>query len=77
MLRLNPVKWLARASRDQPTKRGFHDRQQPHATWEVSGDDVVVRPLRPLARAERDAVLAEGEAAQRFVADGPGDVRMA
>jgi hypothetical protein len=47
------------------------------ARWEVHGDDVVVRTLRPLARSKRDGVLAEGETVRRFVVDGPGDVRLA
>ncbi len=46
------------------------------ATWEVTGDDVVVRPLRPFTTREEDAVLAEGAAVRGFVADGPGDVRL-
>lgn len=46
------------------------------ATWEPEGDDVVVRPLRPLTPTERDAVLAEGETVRAFVADGPGEVRL-
>lgn len=46
------------------------------ATWEVSRDDVVVRPLRPLTTSEEEAVLAEGAAVRAFVSDGPGDVRL-
>lgn len=46
------------------------------ATWEVSSDDVVVRPLRPLTAGEEEAVLAEGAVVRAFVSDGPGEVRL-
>lgn len=47
------------------------------ATWEVAGDDVVVHPLRPLARHERDEVLAEGHRTQERLGLGAGETRLA
>lgn len=44
------------------------------ATWELSGGDVVVTPLRPLTRAQRDEVLTEGHRARLFVGLTEGDV---
>ncbi|QCB92273.1 winged helix DNA-binding domain-containing protein [Cellulomonas shaoxiangyii] len=41
------------------------------ATWELAEGRVVVRPLRPLTPAERDAVGAEGAAAAAFVGADP------
>lgn len=44
------------------------------ATWEVTDGDVVVHPLRPLAPADADAVLAEGEQLLPFLDLRDGDV---
>ncbi|WP_199422573.1 winged helix DNA-binding domain-containing protein [Actinotalea solisilvae] len=44
------------------------------ATWELADGDVVVHPQRPLTRAERDEVLAEGGRARELVGLPDGDV---
>jgi Winged helix DNA-binding domain len=50
------------------------------ATWTTDGDsgDITlrVRALRPLRRADRDAVVAEGEALLTFLTDGRGGHRV-
>ncbi|WP_326834681.1 winged helix DNA-binding domain-containing protein [Amycolatopsis rhabdoformis] len=48
------------------------------ATWTCDGDTVMVTPLRKLTRAERTAVVEEGEALAAFLAEGGhGGVRIA
>ena len=44
------------------------------ATWTADDDTVTVRPLRPLAKAERDAVTEEGGALAAFLSAGAGCV---
>ncbi|WP_206788544.1 winged helix DNA-binding domain-containing protein [Amycolatopsis sp. MtRt-6] len=43
------------------------------ATWTVEEGAVVVRPLRPLTKAERGEVAAEGSALAAFLSDGETD----
>nr|WP_223187794.1 winged helix DNA-binding domain-containing protein [Streptomyces sp. CBMA29] len=43
------------------------------ATWTVEAEGVTVTPLRPLRRAERDAVMDEGRALASFLTDGASD----
>ena len=42
-------------------------------TWTVEDDTVTVAPLRRLSRAERDSVLAEGQALALFLSDKESD----
>ncbi|MFJ2632391.1 winged helix DNA-binding domain-containing protein [Streptomyces sp. NPDC087422] len=44
------------------------------ATWTAEARGVAVTPLRPLRRAERDAVMDEGRALAAFLTDGESDL---
>jgi hypothetical protein len=43
------------------------------ATWNVDADTVVVTPLRPFSRAERTAVIEEGQGLALFLSDKESD----